>query len=163
MQVIEVLNNSTVPDNIVWPITKHMMAAKESLVDLDSFQAPMEERVDNLINRPMGRMQQVRAAEAILKAPDSAGIIEAVKSIMHLKPRTKFQTLLDTDEPEVRTFRNVIEASENMFLGCMKPLDPEVDHISIYRLAIQSINRLFNAAGRLKLLFPDDEMMDFVW
>jgi hypothetical protein len=139
------------------------MAAKESLVDLDSFQAPMEQRVDNLISRPMGRTQQIRAAEAILKAPDSATIIEAVRSVMQMKPRSKFQELLDTDEPEPRTFRNIIEASQNLHVGCMKPQDPEVDHISIYRLAIQSINRLYNAAGKLQLLFPDDEVMEFLW
>jgi hypothetical protein len=140
-----------------------MMAAKESLEDLDSFQAPMEHRVDSLISRPMGRTQQIRATEAILKATDSATIIKAVRSVMQLKPRTQLQVLLDTDEPEPRTFRNVIEASQNLHLGCMKPLDPEVDHISIHRLAIQSIHRLFNAAGKLQLLFPDDEMMEFLW
>lgn len=158
--VLEVLNTSVTPVQIVWPITKVMMSAKESLSDLVSMQEPIETRVDTLIRRPQGRAQQTAAAKAILEAPDAGSMIKTLNDITIPKPFVRISGLKEGDSLLAK-FTATVEAASNKNLGSRRPLDSEVDHVALYRLAIEGMNRM-SITNTAKTTVCTDEVLDFI-
>ena len=157
--VLEVLNTNRNPAQIVWPITKHMLTAKESLGELALSEKPMTKRVDELIRRPQGRKVQTQMSVKMLKAKTPSEIIAAVNEVMVPKEKERVSGLKDGDSL-LATFHAVVEASSNVNIGCHLPLDPHVDHVSLYRLAMESLNRLAVKGARDT---STDVTLDFIW
>ena len=155
------MNTSVTPVQIVWPITKVMMSAKESLSDLVSMQEPIETRVDTLIRRPQGRAQQTAAAKAILEAPDAGSMIKTLNDITIPKPFVRISGLKEGDSLLAK-FTATVEAASNKNLGSRRPVDSEVDHVALYRLAIEGMNRM-SIANTAKTTVCTDEVLDFIW
>jgi hypothetical protein len=138
-----------------------MMSAKESLNDLSSMQEPIESRVDTLIRRPQGRAQQTSAAKAILGATDAGTIVKTLTDISVPKPVARISGLKEGDSLLAK-FTATVEAAANKNLGSRKPLDGEVDHVALYRLAIECMNRM-SIANTVKTTVCTDEVLDFIW
>ena len=158
--VLEVLNTNQNPAQVVWPITKHMLTAKESLSELAVSEKPMTIRVDELIRRPQGRKAQTQVSIRMLKARTPGDIISAVNDVMIPKEKVRISGLYDGDSL-LATFYAVVEAASNVNIGSHLPKDPQVDHISLYRLAMESLNRIAVKEGARNVC--TDVVLDFIW
>lgn len=158
--VLEVLNTEQNPDQIVWPITKYMLTAKESLRELEISQKPMSKRVDELIGRPQGRKHQTQVSVKMLRAKEPKDIIAAVNEVMIPKSKVRISGLQNGDSL-LATFRAVVDAASNINIGSHRPRDTQVDHISLYRLAMESLNRIAVKDGARNV--ATDTVLDFIW
>lgn len=100
------------------------------------------------------------ASVNMLKATDSKDIIAAVTELMVPKPKTRISGLQNGDSL-LATFHAVMEASQNVNLGSRRPIDDQVDHVSLYRLALESLNRIAVKLGPKEL--AKDTVLDFIW
>lgn len=137
-----------------------MVSAKESLMEIGMSQIPMDVKVDQLISRPQGRKLQVTTTEKILKESNPLEILKIVNEVMIPKARPRISGLTNGDSL-LATFHSTMEAASNINIGKHLPVDPEIDHISVYRIALESLNRLVLKDGAKNGV--SDEVLDFIW
>jgi hypothetical protein len=158
--VLEVLQTNQCPAQVVWPITKIMLTAKDALAELELSARPMAQRVDSLIGKPQGRKLQTATSMKMLRAPTASAVIAALGDVMVPKPTVRVSGLVQGGSL-LATFYAVCEASKNVNLGSHRPADPHVDHISLYRLAMESLNRIAIKEGPRGV--ATDVVLDFIW
>jgi hypothetical protein len=125
--VLEVIQSGVRPGKIVWPITKFINTAKDILGDLQTHQPGMESRVERLVQQPQLRSRQRKICQMILKSTTPEEIIKIMLELVeHRNPKP-------SDPPDVVA---AIEKDNK------KKLDSEIDYVSIYRIFLESLNRV---------------------
>ena len=99
---------------VSWASTMIINSSKAELVYAGDYHTRMEERVDELIMRPLTKAEEFNASKKILAATSAAEIIEIIDEIMKIQ-------------------QDAIEDGE---------VPPDLDVISLHRLALESISRL---------------------
>lgn len=125
--VLEVIQSGVRPGKIVWPITKFINTAKDVLADLQSHQPGMEARVERLVQQPQLRPRQRKICQKILQATTPEQIMKVMRELVEQRAPH------ESDSPEV------VEAINR---DNTKKLDPDIDYVSIYRIFLESLNRV---------------------
>jgi hypothetical protein len=125
--VLEVIQSGVRPGKIIWPITKFINTAKDMLGDLSTHQPGMETRVERLVQQPQVRTRQRKLSQKILKATTPDEIMKIMLELVEQRiPKP-------SDPPDV------VEAIEK---DNQKKNDNEIDYLCIYRLFLESLNRV---------------------
>mmetsp|Transcript_11155 Transcript_11155/g.18218 ORF Transcript_11155/g.18218 Transcript_11155/m.18218 type:complete len:778 (+) Transcript_11155:84-2417(+) len=125
--VLEVIQSGVRPGKIVWPITKFINTAKDILDDLQTHQPGMENRVERLVNQPQLRSRQRKICQMIIKSSNPEEIMKIMLELVEQrKPKP-------SDPPDVV---DKIEKDNK------KKIDSEIDYISIYRIFLETLNRV---------------------
>lgn len=125
--VLEVIQSGVRPGKIIWPITKFINTAKDVLEDLGTHQPGMESRVERLVQQPLIRSRQRKLSQKLLKATTPDEIMKIMLELVEQRVPSQWDT------PEVVA---AIEKDNK------KKLDAEIDYLSIYRLFLESLNRV---------------------
>ena len=125
--VLEVIQSGVRPGKIIWPITKFINIAKDVLGDIQTHQPGMENRVERLVQQPQVRSRQRKLSQKILTCSSPAEIMKImVELVEHRTPEP-------TDSPDVVA---AIEKDNK------KKIDGDIDYLSIYRIFLETLNRL---------------------
>jgi len=81
--ILEVIESGKLPQQISWPITKGINAAKSALLDSAKADVQINERIDTIIHLPAIREQQREISMELLDAESASDIIEAIFDMMN--------------------------------------------------------------------------------
>lgn len=130
--VLEAIYTGVTPTVVTYPVIQEINTAIEELKFHSSHKDTMRGRVQELITLPATRKQERDASNIILAAQEPQAILDAVHDVMTIN--------LHAIEMEYRARRDGKDPSP---VDPDAPkYDPEVDIVSIHRLALESINRL---------------------
>jgi hypothetical protein len=116
--VVETLITHEIPVGDSWAITKFIASAHEEVVWHEGKIPPMERRIKELVSRPKIRNSERQACFTILNSKTPEEIVATVTNLMN-------EVVIE--EP----FKPIITTH-----------DPEVDIVSVHRLAFEQLNRL---------------------
>ena len=137
--ILEVLNTGLTPIDHSWPITKDINDVQKDLETDMKFQPSVDQRVDNLIAKPVTRKKEFEQSNLLLHAKTPQ---EAVKLMyrFHRKygsneeenKRMVFESLEDEEEFDLygRQFEDSITKYDN-----------EIDIRSLFRLCLECLSR----------------------
>lgn len=137
--ILEMIQTGKKPGVIVWPVTQFINAAKESLVDLNGHSGGMNHRVDRLIQLPTIREYQREVALKIVAAKHPDELLEII-----LQAKSQIDAYLqDESNSEMHSKMS------------------DVDIVTLYRLTMESFNRL--ALKGFQEEVSSDEILNFVF
>lgn len=160
--VLEVLNTGKAPAVVTWPITKFINAAKESLADLDTSHIAANDRILQLVMLPEIRKQQRLTSIRLLQCTVPKDIPEIVNDLVaKIKAAADAeaataQAAANCDQSPLKEYSRRVSygatprtpgSGRGRSRGSLKQevkeiYDKEIDIVSIYRLSLESLNRL---------------------